>query len=69
MKNSIEYVWDVEFSRAEGLTPFSDIVRVTIDSGDPGGEIGEFESYMEGVLREWFDGTSVKLLRIRRFVR
>ncbi len=35
------------------------IVIVTVKSGEPGGDWGEFEEYMSQRLSEWFGGASV----------
>jgi hypothetical protein len=40
---------------AAGLYPFDDDVSVTLDSGNPGGEDGEFEEYMRQCLADWYD--------------
>lgn len=46
---------------AAGIVGFSDLITVTVESGDPGGEPGEFESFMIDCLREWYDGAKVEL--------
>jgi len=43
-----------------GLPAYTDTVVVTLDSGQPGGEPGEFERYMRDCLAEWFDGARVE---------
>ena len=45
---------------AAGLRSYSDEIEITIKSGDPGGEKGEFEEYIVGCLKEWYDGAYVK---------
>lgn len=42
-----------------GMIPYTDRVEVSIESGHPGGEEGEFESFMTNVLSEWFVGATV----------
>lgn len=44
-----------------GLRSFTDIVRVTVDSQDPGGEEGEFMRSVQAFLEEWYDGATVTL--------
>lgn len=46
---------------AAGLRGFTDTVTVTVESGDPTGEPGEFAQYMRDCLAEWFDGAGVQL--------
>lgn len=46
---------------AAGLNGYTDTVTVLVGSGDPGGELGEFEAYMRDCLAEWFDGARVTL--------
>lgn len=38
---------------------FTDTVVITVMSGFPGGEEGEFASHMQVALSEWYDGASV----------
>lgn len=61
MKYYTEYIFDIEFGRdnSAGLIAFHDRITIKVDSGDPGGEEGEFESYMKVVLTEWFDVATV----------
>ena len=40
---------------------YSDRVTVTVDSGDPGGDPGEFETFIQESLSQWFDGAAVGL--------
>lgn len=42
-----------------GLRAYSDRVTVTVDSGDPGGDPGEFETFIQESLSQWFDGAAV----------
>lgn len=46
-----------------GITGYSDTVIVTVDSGNPGGEDGEFEELIRSTLAEWFDGAKVVMSR------
>jgi len=45
-----------------GIIGFNDTITVIVDSGDPGGEPGEFEEYIREMLNEWYDGGSVVLV-------
>ena len=45
---------------AAGILPFTDQVEVSVASGDPGGEPGEFEIYLIQWLSDWFDGAKVE---------
>jgi len=47
--------------KAAGIIGFEDTVVVTVNSGDPGGEPGEFEEHIRGALIEWYDGGNVVL--------
>ena len=42
-----------------GLLPYTDTVIIDVESGNPGGEDGEFMEFMQSALAEWFDGSSV----------
>ena len=44
-----------------GLRAYSDRVTVTVDSGDPGGDPGEFETFIQESLSQWFDGAAIGL--------
>lgn len=46
-----------------GLRGFTDTVNIKVASGDPGGEAGEFESYMRNCIAEWFDGATVEVVK------
>ena len=41
-----------------GILGYSDTVTVRVESGDPGGEPGEFAECMTQALIEWFDGAN-----------
>jgi hypothetical protein len=43
-----------------GTTGFTERITVVVDSGDPGGNSGEFERELCGFLREWYDGAKIK---------
>lgn len=45
-----------------GFNGYTEIVHVTLDSGDAGGGPGEFEEFMRAALAEWYDGASVEPL-------
>lgn len=59
MAKSFEFVINFGGEVRAGLRPFSDVITVIVDSDDPGGDPGEFESFMIESLREWYDGASV----------
>jgi len=42
-----------------GIAGFSDMVSIEVDSGDPGGDAGEFKEHMKQALVEWYDGAKV----------
>ena len=44
---------------AAGLHSYTDTVTMEVESGNPGGDEGEFERYMRECLSEWFDGARV----------
>ncbi len=45
-----------------GIRGFTDEITITVESGDPGGESGEFASFMHDYLKEWYDGANVVLV-------
>jgi hypothetical protein len=59
--NKGEFVFVVEHSgeRGAGILPFSDTITIQVASGDLGGDDGEFEEFMRGTLKEWYDGAAV----------
>ncbi|WP_035242434.1 hypothetical protein [Desulfobacter vibrioformis] len=42
-----------------GISPFSEILTVEVESGDPGGYPGEFCDAMKQFLTDWYDGADV----------
>ena len=54
-----EYLVVFEGDRAAGLHPFTEIVSISVDSGDPGGQDNEFRDYMRDCISEWYDCASV----------
>lgn len=44
-----------------GIRGFNDVVTISVASGNPGGEQGEFEEFMKDCLAEWYDGASVTI--------
>jgi hypothetical protein len=43
-----------------GLRGFTDSVTIIVESGDPGGDDGEFEQFIKDALREWYQGATVE---------
>ena len=48
---------------AAGIRGFTDLVSVDVDSGNPGGEAGEFEEFIRQALADWYDGARVFLVK------
>lgn len=46
---------------AAGFTGYTETVKVSVESGDPGGRDGEFAEHMQQALAEWFCGAEVRL--------
>ena len=46
-----------------GILGFTDDIEIKIESGDPGGEDGEFAQFMLDALKDWYDGASVSIER------
>lgn len=40
--------------KSVGIFPVDDEITVTIESGDPGGDEGEFEKYLCECVSEWY---------------
>ena len=61
MNKPLEIVYDVYNSGEPdvGIDSYSDIVKVSVESGEPGSEPNEFQEYMQKCLEEWFDGARV----------
>ena len=62
-------VYDVDFSgeMSAGLRPYTDRIRVEVESGEPGGDAeGEdsFQAHMLRAIREWYDGAGVEMIRM-----
>lgn len=57
------FVYDINEpgERGAGINPFSDTIKIIVDSGNPGGEDGEFAEFMREALAEWYDSASVHL--------
>ena len=58
----MKLVFDVDFcgEPAAGLYSYHETVTILVESGDPGGEEGEFAQFMRDTLAEWFDGAGVE---------
>ena len=46
------YRYEVSHPGEDGLMPYTEEVTITLLSGDPGGEAGEFEQHMQHALRD-----------------
>jgi len=42
-----------------GIRGFTDSVTVLLESGNPGGDPGDFAGHIRSVLREWYDGAKI----------
>lgn len=51
------FVFEVKshFEPAAGINDYGDTVTVTVHSGEPGGEPGEFQKFIQDALAEWYD--------------
>lgn len=47
---------------AAGFNGYTETVKVSVESGDPGGRDGEFAEHMQQALADWFCGAEVKLV-------
>ncbi|MFW6359336.1 MAG: hypothetical protein ACOC0N_09025 [Chroococcales cyanobacterium] len=59
MTKTISFSIDHKGEPGAGILSYSDSVQITLESGDPGGEEGEFEAHMRDALESWFDGADV----------
>ena len=58
----INYLVEMPDDFSAGLRGFTDTLEITVESGDPGGDPGEFAEFMRQSLAEWFDGAGVTIL-------
>ena len=58
----IKYYIVMPSEYAAGIRGFDDTVTIMVDSGDPGGDTGEFEQFMMDCLKEWYDGGNVSII-------
>jgi len=56
---TFKYIVHEHFEPAAGINFYGDEVSITVISGDPGGEPGEFEEHMRQALAEWYDQAGV----------
>ena len=59
MIKTLIYEIDSPEELAAGIRGFSDRINIIVESGEPGGEDGEFAQHMRQSLIEWYDGASV----------
>jgi hypothetical protein len=57
---------DVPSELSAGIRGFTDTIKVTVESGAPCGEPGEFETFMEDCLKEWYDTRGVECTNKRQ---
>jgi len=62
MKKRITFEIETMDEPAAGIIGAYDQVSLEIESGDPGGEEGEFEEYMRRSLLDWYDGGKITKL-------
>ena len=63
MNHPLTLTFEVEHpgELASGMRGYSEKVTVIVDSGDPGGEPGEFRKLIQQSLSEWFKGANITL--------
>lgn len=59
---SIRYWICMPQDYSAGIIGFDDTVTIFIESGDPGGDAGEFAQHIKDALSAWYDGAMVTLL-------
>jgi hypothetical protein len=66
MAKTFTFEIDAKGDWGVGIPAMYDILTVTVDSGDPGGDEDseEFTDFMCSVLQEWYDTPGVDLLKI-----
>lgn len=65
MEKTFTFDIDHPGEQAAGIYGFTDTVKITVESGEPGGdESGEdsFQEFMLQALKEWYDGAGVKIV-------
>ena len=61
----VTYKIDVPPDYSAGLHGVSDTVRLIVESGDPGGELGDFADHIMSALVDWYDaGDGVYMLAV-----
>jgi hypothetical protein len=57
----MKITYDVDFPAelGAGIRGFTETITVEVESGDPGGEEGEFAVWMRQAINEWYDGARV----------
>ena len=61
----IKYSIDFPGDESAGMLPFCDDIEVIVESGNPGGENGEFEDFIRQALEQWYDGPWVELVSVK----
>jgi len=54
-----KYVYTVTGSGEAEITGFTDTVTVLLESGDPGGDLGDFAEHIKLALSRWYDGANI----------
>jgi hypothetical protein len=62
----VKYYIDVPSELSAGLRGYSDEITISVLSGDPGGEDGEFNEFVKDFLNEWFDGAKIRIIGIEK---
>ena len=47
-----------------GLLGFTERITIEVESGDPGGDNGEFAGFMRTAVEDWYDGAQVILVDV-----
>lgn len=56
-----KYIYKIDHpgERDAGISAFSDTVIVLLESGNPGGEPGDFSEHIKLALKTWYDGAKI----------
>jgi len=62
----IRFEIDSQGEDAAGIRGFTESITLDVESGDPGGESGQFAEFMREALADWFDGATVEIRDTRQ---